>query len=231
MRLGVFGGTFNPIHFGHLRTAEEVRHKLNLDTIIFVPSGNPPLKSLDVPDARHRYAMAQLATASNANFTVSDVELQQKEKSYTVNTLRKLHETYPQDELFFILGADAFLDIPNWWQPDKLTGMADFIVVTRPGLDSKEISRSPYIAHGCNGPERAGGGDMSQDAKGPVSFTRNDRKQCFVLESGRTVVFVPVTPLDISSTDIRILVKEHKSIRYLLPENVEEYICQHRLYR
>ncbi|HEX8949602.1 MAG TPA: nicotinate-nucleotide adenylyltransferase, partial [Dissulfurispiraceae bacterium] len=145
MRLGIFGGTFNPIHFGHLRTAEEVRYKLNLDKVVFIPSGNPPLKSLDLTDASHRYAMARLAAESNRYFDVSDIELKQPDKSFTVNTLQKLCELYPRDELYFVLGLDAFLDMPNWWQPERLIRMVEFVVVPRPGSDTEDIAKSPYI--------------------------------------------------------------------------------------
>lgn len=100
MRLGILGGTFNPIHFGHLRAAEEARERGNLNKVIFMPSGNPPLKTQDLIDASHRYAMARLTTASKVNFVVSDLEIRQIEKSYTVNTIQRLCEIYPGDELF-----------------------------------------------------------------------------------------------------------------------------------
>jgi len=204
MKIGILGGTFNPIHFGHLRAAEETRELVNLDKVIFMPSGNPPLKSVDLIEASHRYAMARLATASNVNFVVSDLEMRQTEKSYTVNTIHRLYEIYPGDELFFILGIDAFLDIPNWWQPDILTSMIDFILVTRPGFKLEEISKSPYVA------------SLSSDF-------------CF-LTSGRKALVLRMTPMGISSTEIRRLLREGKSIKYLLPDKVEEYIYQHNLY-
>lgn len=217
MRLGIFGGTFNPVHFGHLRTAEEVGYKFNLDTVIFIPSGNPPLKMLDMPDAHHRYEMTRLATESNVKFSLSDVELRQTGKSYTVNTLQRLREAYPDDELFFILGADAFLDLHNWWQPDRLIGMADFIVVARPDFSPEGVGKSPYIEQKSHGDDAVPADDAN--AAG------------FRLKGGRRAFFVRVTPLGISSTGIRMLVKEGKSIRYLVPEAVEKYIYAHSLYR
>lgn len=206
MKLGILGGTFNPIHFGHLRAAEEARERVNLDKVIFMPSGNPPLKTLDLIDAFHRYAMARLATASNVNFVVSDLEIRQAEKSYTVNTIQRLCEIYPGDKLFFILGIDAFLDMPNWWHPDTLTGMIDFVLVTRPGFDLTDVLKSPYVQNADN--------ELNQ----------------FDLKSGRKAFVLQMTPMGISSTEIRRLLSEGKSIKYLLPDKVEEYIYQHNLY-
>jgi nicotinate-nucleotide adenylyltransferase len=209
MRFGIFGGTFNPIHYGHLRAAEEVRYKAGLDKVIFIPSGNPPLKTEEIIEASHRYGMVRIATASNPHFVVSDIEINEKEKSYTVNTVKKLKEIYPDDELFFILGTDAFLDIPNWWQPYELINMIDFILITRPGFGSSEnILKSPFIKTN--------------------SFNTHESLS---LISERKVFLVKVTAIDISSTEIRRLLKENKSIKYLLPESIEEYIYKHNLYR
>ncbi|WP_333654074.1 nicotinate-nucleotide adenylyltransferase [Dissulfurispira sp.] len=222
MRLGILGGTFNPIHFGHLRAAEEARERGNLDKVIFMPSGNPPLKIVDLIDASHRYAMARLATASNVNFVVSDLEIRQIEKSYTVNTIQRLCEIYLGDELFFILGIDAFLDIPNWWQPDVLTGMVDFILVTRPGFDLMDVLKSPYINKGKGSKVNPVRSDASNGVKGQGEEMR--------LLSGRKALVLQMTPMGISSTEIRRLLREGKSIKYLLPDKVEEYIYQHNLY-
>lgn len=212
MRLGIFGGTFNPVHFGHLRTAEEVRQKLSLDRIIFMPSGNPPLKIKDLAEAPHRYLMVKAATESNEDFSVLDIELTQTEKSYTVDTVQRLYGIYPQDELFFILGADAFLDMPNWRLPDRLVSQVDFIIVSRPGFDMEDIAKSPYIDDG---------GGVSGETPGHQ----------LKLKGGRRAVLMYVTQLGISSTDIRRLIRENKSIRYLLPQAVEKYIYEHGLYR
>ena len=209
MRLGIFGGTFNPVHSGHLRTAEEARYKLRLDKIIFVPSGNPPLKEHGAVAASHRYAMVVLGTASNRDFIVSDLEAGQRGKSYTVDTIRLLKKKFPGDELFFILGTDAFLDIPKWHQPEKLTGMTDFIVVSRPGIGFDAITDSPYI----------------QSVE-----SRNDTYTYCSLISGRSAFLVPVTRFDISSTDIRGLAGREMSIKYLLPASVERYIKKNKLY-
>lgn len=206
MRLGILGGTFNPIHFGHLRAAEEARERVDLDKVIFMPSGNPPLKTQDLIEASHRYAMSRIATASNVNFVVSDLEIRQTEKSYTVNTIQRLYEIYPGDELFFILGIDVFLDITNWWQPDVLASIVDFVLVTRHGFDLMDVLKSPYV--------RSADEELNQ----------------FHLKSGRKAFVLQMTPMGISSTEIRRFLREGKSIKYLLPDKVEEYIYQHNLY-
>jgi nicotinate-nucleotide adenylyltransferase len=219
MRLGILGGTFNPIHYGHLRAAEEARFTINLDKVIFMPSGNPPLKTSDLIDASHRYAMTRLATASNIGFVVSDIEIRETEKSYTVNTIQMLREIYPEDELFFILGVDAFLDLPNWRQPETLIGMIDFVVVARHGFDLREIMKSPYIA-----------GHRTQFASGGGTERGLQNIDKASLTSGREVIPVQMTSIGISSTEIRSFLKEGKSIKYLLPETVENYIYKHNLY-
>jgi nicotinate-nucleotide adenylyltransferase len=210
MKLGIFGGTFNPPHFGHLRTAEEVRDAACLDMVIFMPSGNPPMKTSGLAEAAHRYEMVRRAVLNNKGFTVSDMEVRQSEISYTVTTLLSLREQYPEDELFFILGMDAFLDMPNWRQPERLVELSDFIVVTRPGVQPEEMAMSPFVA--------------------PHSRSAQADPDKYTLVSGRRAALVRVTPLDISSTAVRTMVGQGKSIRYLLPEAVEEYIHEHRLY-
>ncbi len=238
MRLGIFGGTFNPVHSGHLRTAEEARYKLRLDKVIFVPAGNPPLKERDAVAASHRYAMATLAAASNKDFIVSDLEAVKRGKSYTVDTLQTLRKRYRGDELFFILGSDAFLDMPKWREPEKLTGLMDFIIVGRPGSSFDAIAGSPYI-------KKVNSGEVNSELKKEEVYnasndSRFTNSRCFgstshdsrslKLVSGRRAFLVPVTQMDISSSGIRRLVKEKMSIKYLLPASVERYIKKYKLY-
>ncbi len=218
MKLGIFGGTFNPVHFGHLRAAEEAKERIGLDKVIFIPSGNPPIKTEDLIEPSHRYTMTRLATDSNVSFVVSDIELRGSEKSYTVNTLQQLVEIYPDDELFFILGIDAFLDIPNWWQPERLISMVDFVLMTRPGFDFVDVAESPYIF------------TPPSLSHLPVRV-RTQADNFWLLISGKKVFPVEITPLAISSTQIRRLLRDCSSIRYLLPEVVEQYIYEHNLYK
>ena len=131
-RIGVMGGTFDPIHHGHLVAASEVAAKFDLDEVIFVPTGRPWQKD-NVSPSEHRYLMTVIATASNPRFTVSRVDIDRNGPTYTVDTLRDLRNQYPNDELFFISGADAVAQIMSWKDKDELWNLAHFIGVSRPG--------------------------------------------------------------------------------------------------
>nr|WP_279590705.1 nicotinate-nucleotide adenylyltransferase [Dermatophilus congolensis] len=133
-RIGVMGGTFDPIHHGHLVAASEVQHRFGLDEVVFVPTGHPWQKSgRKVSPAEHRYLMTVIATASNPRFTVSRVDIDRPGLTYTIDTLRDLHEERPESELFFITGADALKRILSWKDVDELWSLAHFVGVTRPG--------------------------------------------------------------------------------------------------
>ena len=141
-RLGVMGGTFDPIHYGHLVAAEEARAQLGLETVMFVPCREPPhKKDYRVTDAEHRYAMTLAATCANPYFTVSRIELERPGPSYSLDTLRQLHQQHPQAELFFITGADAVRELPTWHQPRQLVALCHLIAVTRPGYDFTGLER------------------------------------------------------------------------------------------
>lgn len=133
-RTGVMGGTFDPIHHGHLVAASEVAARFDLDEVIFVPTGNPTFKQhQQVTPAEHRYLMTVIATASNPRFTVSRVDIDRPGLTYTVDTLRDLREQRPDDDLFFITGADAVAQMLTWKDAQELWSMATFVAVTRPG--------------------------------------------------------------------------------------------------
>ncbi len=136
-RLGIMGGTFDPVHFGHLVTAEEALVQFNLDRVLFMPTGRPARKtSQAVTSAEHRYLMTVIATAANPDFDVSRMEIDRPGLSYTVDTLHALREMYgPQTELFFITGADAVWEIVTWREAEGFRGLATFIAATRPGYD------------------------------------------------------------------------------------------------
>ena len=153
-RLGIMGGTFDPIHYGHLVTAEEARGRFELDKVVFVPSGKPPhKKGYTVTEARHRYLMTILAVATNPYFEVSRLEIERKGYSYTIDTVSHFYETSPKDcEIFFITGADAILEILTWKNVEELLGKTKFIVATRPGIDLKHLDAvvTQLPAHGSN---------------------------------------------------------------------------------
>ncbi len=133
-RIGIMGGTFDPIHHGHLVAASEVQDYYRLDEVVFVPTGQQPFKvGSQVAPAEHRYLMTVIATASNPRFTVSRAEIDRSGVTYTIDTLQELRSEYPDADLFFITGADALSQILDWRHPDRLWAMAHFIGVTRPG--------------------------------------------------------------------------------------------------
>lgn len=143
-KYGIFGGTFNPPHIAHSIVADNVRQQLNLDKIIFIPSGNPPLKE-SIP-AKHRLSMAKLAFGTDKNFEVSEIEIEDTEdKSYTVNTLRKLKIKYEntETELYLVIGMDNLIDLPNWKDPEKLFELANIVVINRPG-NNKDDARKDF---------------------------------------------------------------------------------------
>jgi nicotinate-nucleotide adenylyltransferase len=141
-RIGIMGGTFDPVHHGHLVAASEVQAKFDLDEVIFVPTGQPWQKSnRKVSAAEDRYLMTVVATASNPRFSVSRVDIDRVGTTYTIDTLRDLRAIHPEAELFFITGADALEQILSWRQAEELFSLAHFVGVTRPGyrLDSRHL--------------------------------------------------------------------------------------------
>jgi len=209
-RIGIFGGTFDPIHYGHLRSAEEIRERFDLGKVIFVPPFVHPLKSGDgAASARHRIEMARLAVQGNPAFDVSDFEVGRGEVSYTVVTLDHFREKYPSAELFFILGMDGWLEITSWYRYHRLFEQAHIVVHSRPGYPFK-------------GPEEVLPGEMASK----FSY----RGESYKHQSGKNLWFIPVTDLKVSATEIRRRRSEGKSIRYLLPPQVLEFIEKHNLY-
>lgn len=217
MKIGIFGGTFNPIHYGHLRAAEEVREKFKLAKIIFIPSKKPPLKTQDLLESEHRYKMTELALSGNGFFEISDIEFKRPGKSFTVQTLEELLKNFHDIDLYFILGIDAFLEIPTWWQPDRLMSLADFVIIARPPFRFVDLLTSPYM--------EASGDDLEKLDKAEIELYST------TLKSKRVAMALKIPLMDISATDIRRRIKEGKSIKYLLPESVESYIIANKLYK
>lgn len=216
MKIGIFGGTFNPIHYGHLRSAEEIRTMFGLERIFFIPSGNPPLKRKDLAEATHRHKMVRMAVRGNPYFEALDIECIRPGKSYTINTLELLVKEHADVDFYFMLGIDAFLDIPNWREPSKILSLTNFIVLSRPGNNFEDLLDSPYL-------------DIKKT--GLAGLDKGGRESCrTTLKKSRKVFLAKVTPIGISSTDIRKSVKKGSSIKYMLPENVESYIISKNLY-
>lgn len=215
-KTGVFGGTFNPVHYGHLRAAEEVRERLSFDRIIFVPSKYPPLKTAKLAHARDRYEMLRLALQGNRFFDVSDIEYRMRGKSYTVKTIKALKRSNPKTSFYFILGIDAFLDIPNWWHPEELIGLSHFVILSRPGFHFVDLMASPFLNTKKVVLKQL---DAAESGSHVLQLTKSSH-----------VCLLRITPLGISSTEIRNLAGRGISLKYLLPPRVKSYIISKGLY-
>ncbi len=209
MNVGVLGGTFNPIHLAHLRLAEEMREALSLERVLLVPAGDPPLKRLGIAPAVHRLEMARRASASNPALEVCDLEVRRAGPSYSVDTLAELRARNPSDALWFLLGADTLRDLEAWREPSLLFSLAHFAVATRPGHDRALRELLPA----------------------PLARAFRDGPRGLVHASGNELRALPFTPLAISASDVRRRVACGVSIRYLVPDEVIEYIGKHHLYR
>jgi len=195
VRIALFGGTFDPVHYGHLRLAEEAREAAGLERVLFVPAHMSPFRQQEpISLPRHRIDMARLAIADNPAFEVSELEIQRGGVSYTVNTVAALRAAYPDAELYLILGADALKGFPNWHQAEAIAQECCLLVGMRPNYDLQAV-----LEH------------LPDAIRARVQP-------------------VPMTPLDISASDLRQRIRTGRSIRYLTPPDVIEYIQQHRLY-
>jgi nicotinate-nucleotide adenylyltransferase len=201
MRLGIFGGSFDPVHFAHLLLAETCREQCRLDEVWFLPAAAPPHKrQRTLSPAHHRLAMLQLATAGHDAFRASALEIQRGGVSYTVQTLEQIQQQQPAAELFFLMGADSLRDFPTWRDPERVCQLAIPVVVRRRGAPEPDLAVLRHVVP----PQRL-------DAI----------RQC--------QVEMPV--VDFSSTAIRDAVAAGRSIRYQTPRAVEKYIQTHGLYR
>jgi nicotinate-nucleotide adenylyltransferase len=198
-KIAVMGGTFDPVHYGHLASAETVRSIFEFDKIIFIPSGSPPHKiNKDVTDPQKRYLMTSYAIAPNANFDISKIEVESVGNSYTIDTVRKIKESVSGAEIYFITGADAVLEIMSWHHSEELLQMCGFIAITRPGYNADKL-------------------------KSQIEYLKK--------EKSADISLLEVPALAISSTDIRNRVKNGVSIKYLVPDSVENFIYKYNLYR
>ena len=212
MKIGLLGGTFNPVHLGHLRAAEEIREQLGLEKIIFIPAHMPPHKKDDIIAARHRLEMVRIAAADNPFFEVSDSELQRDGNSYSFDTIGHFSREYgPDAELFFIIGLDAFREIHTWKHYPEFFSSCNFIVMSRPGGYEPE-------------PEKNTPPDFSS------FFSFNAGGPWYEHRSGRRMYFCRITLLDISSTGVRQALRDGKSVKYLVPDAVARYIQKYNLY-
>ena len=212
--IGVLGGTFDPIHYGHLRLAEELGETLRLDEVRLIPSGTPPHRSAPQVAAGHRLAMARLATADNARFKVDEREVHRAGPGYTFDTLAELRAEAGSDRpLALLVGADAFLEFATWHRWHEIFGLAHIAVAHRPGYPLERWA------------ER-----MPQPLAREYTARLMQQPLATHLQPAGGIVVVPFTALDISATAIRDTLKAGASPRYLLPASVLDYIHAHKLY-
>ena len=200
MKTGIMGGTFNPIHFGHLLMAQAALDEYALDRILFIPTGLQWMKKddPDLTDGMIRYEMTEAAIKDNPAFKVSDIEIKRPGNTYTYETMEELNRVMPDNEWYYIVGADTLLKMPNWRQPQKVFDCAVILCALRGDADMQSLAEFA--------------GRLKTEFKADIRFLKMPR-------------------IEISSTDIRNRVRDGRSLRYMLPENVREYILQKNLYR
>jgi nicotinate-nucleotide adenylyltransferase len=223
-RLGIFGGTFNPIHFGHLRVAVEVRELFSLDSILFIPSAQPPHKNLsNIANPKDRHYMTQLAIQSYPFFQLSSIELEREGLSYTIDTIKSLQQQYtPNIQFFYMIGIDAFLAIHTWKNFQNLFNEIPFIVMSRPVNEDNNIACMSIANNSLIDYIHT---TISKD------YAHNNENKCFNHPNKQPLYYCQVTSLDISASKIRRLVKMNQSIHFLLPDNVIHYMTHKQLYK
>ncbi len=204
-KIGIFGGSFDPVHYGHLRPALEILEALALDTLLFIPTGQPPHRDALVASAAQRLAMLKAAIAGEPRFAVDERELRQAATAYTVDTLTALRREHPDDALYLIVGMDAFLGFPTWQRWRELFALAHVVVAHRPGWVMPDT------------------GELTDEVRG---------RRIQALPEGRAgqVLLQPVTQLEVSATQVRRLAARGADINYLVPPPVRALILDSHCY-
>jgi nicotinate-nucleotide adenylyltransferase len=222
--VALFGGTFDPVHVGHIAVAQAAQKRFHLDAVHFIPSSRPPHKTkMALTPFLHRYAMVALACADHATFKPSVAEAEMDGATprvfYTIDTVRRFRREHPEDHLYFIVGADQFLELPTWKSYESLLDCCDFIIASRPGfkLDALRLVIPPEKL----GRDNAGAPGSAGHAATPGKITL--RKSA--------IYMLNTVSSHVSSTEIRSRLDAHKNIHGLVPARVEEYILGQALYR
>ena len=218
MKLGLLGGSFNPVHNGHLAIARQTREALGLNQILFIPTSHPPHKpNGSLAPAQDRYEMVRLAIASDSSLAISDVEIRRPGKSYTIDTIRLLQQEYgAQTQLFFLIGLDAFLDFPSWRDPLTLLTLCSFVVLSRPGLSFRSLSTVALLP------------PIPYPSLADLDAGRISRIEAQI--GTQRLICLKLPPSPISASDIRSRVRQGLPMANLLPPLVESYILRHHLY-
>ncbi len=222
MKIGLFGGTFNPIHRCHLTIAAQVRERLPLDQVLFIPSGEPPHKPRNhMAPAHHRLEMVRLAVAGDPALKVSDVEVRRPDTSYSIDTVRELRRQYdPATDLVFIIGLDAFLEFPSWRQAPDLLRLCHFAVVSRTGMAFASLANRPPLP------------SIPRVKLEFLDSGGQDRLEVAIPGPGSMrLTLLRLPPCDISASDIRRRISGRMDVGALLPAPVESYIMRARLYQ
>lgn len=217
-RIGLLGGTFNPIHNAHLAIARQAREMLELDRVVMIPSGDPPHKpSNGLASAKDRYEMVRLALASDPYLVISDVEVRRSGKSYSIDTVRLLQQEFGNEtRLHFLIGLDAFLEFATWREPETLLTLCSFVVLSRPGLSFQALSTLPLIPR------------LTQASLMDLDQGRTVRLDVQI--GLQSLICLRVPPSTVSASDIRGRIARGASTANLLPPAVESYILQHHIY-
>ncbi|MCI0526574.1 MAG: nicotinate-nucleotide adenylyltransferase [Nitrospira sp.] len=219
MNIGIFGGTFNPIHNCHLHIAKEVWRRMKLDRVVFVPAGHPPHKPEEqIQSPKDRLAMVRLAIADFPYFDLSDQEVNRSGKSYSIETLEAFKQQFSDAEIFFILGIDAFLEIDSWRNAERLIEMCHFVVVSREGFSFRQLEK-------LKRPAQTDLATLLALDQGRI------KKKKILLKPGKTLFLIKLPPCPISSTHVREQLRARQDMKNLLPDTVKSYILKNRLYQ
>lgn len=221
MRIGLFGGTFNPIHLGHLKAAKRVKAHFAIDTVVFIPSALPPHKDpINICKPKDRLEMVRLAIAGYQGLSLSDSELKRAGYSYTIDTVCSLKNEYDDDDqLFLLMGLDAFLEIQTWKSYADLFRLIASIVMLRPGVGGADFNQMQTLV------------DQYLTSIISPRYRYSVEKKCFTHAKLQPVSLYDVAPLDISATAVREQLKRRQSIASLVPPQVAEYIQRKGLYQ
>ncbi|MBE9531918.1 MAG: nicotinate (nicotinamide) nucleotide adenylyltransferase [Proteobacteria bacterium] len=214
MHLAIFGGTFNPVHFGHLRGAEEVIEKSSADRVLFIPVARPPHKDdVELSSPEHRLEMLRLAIEGNPAFAISELEIKRGGISYTIDTLSEILDSYSdKPDLSLVIGTDSFNELSSWHRYVDILRLANLIVIRRPGEEREKIEDVLPV-------ELAG------------SFCYDSKVDVFLNSEGRSIKFLDSVQMDISSSMIREFISRGESVRHLTSDKVVDYIEKNKLYR
>ena len=217
-RVGLLGGTFNPIHNGHLAIARQAREALAIDRVVLIPTGDPPHKPHEnLAPAKDRYEMVRLAIAADPSLSISDIDVRRSGKSYSIDTVRLLQqECGTGTQLYFLIGLDAFLEFPTWRDPETLLTLCSFVVLSRPGFLFQTLSTMPMIPR------------LPQASLMDLDTGRSQRLDVAI--GSQSLICLHLPPSNVSASDIRERIAKGTPTANLLPPVVESYILQHHIY-